>query len=76
MHMRIHFDSTTPGQTRVELDGTDITKHVLAEDFAIDANVLEGWGPRPIVSLRLKPDTIDIDGDVAVDVLADATTGV
>lgn len=67
MHMHLHLDRNRPDKNRLELDGTDITPHVLTEGFGIDLNSVEGL-VLPVVTLRVKPDTVTIDGDVVVDV--------
>jgi hypothetical protein len=62
MHFYIHFDREHRENTSVVLDGEDITKKILVSGFGLEVNELG----QPILSMRLKPDSVDIDGTLYV----------
>ncbi|MDN4173919.1 hypothetical protein QWY28_13240 [Nocardioides sp. SOB77] len=61
--MHVHFTSHDTGETRLELNGVDITGSVLAKGFSITD---DGSG-RPVVSLVLRPDSLTVEGEALVE---------
>lgn len=58
-----------PGETKLLVDGVDITESVLAEGFGIDFSKVPA-GP-VVVSMKLRTDRLDLDlPDSIIDALA------
>jgi hypothetical protein len=61
--MDVHFTAGKPGETRLRLDGVDITDAALIEGFSI---TLDESG-RAQLAVRLRVDRLTVDGQVVVD---------
>jgi hypothetical protein len=62
MHIDIHLDRTNADNNRVILDGQDLTSRVLADGFRVELNEAR----QPVVTMRLKPDTLLVNGNLYV----------
>ena len=59
MHMTITFP--TDGTPRVEIDGVDISRHILRDGFSITPGEPIG---QALVHMTLRPPTLVVDGEV------------